>query len=91
MVYAFVTKNILEIQTGNDSARQIHKFNFGVLFKDFFKFYGYKIDYDEIIIKPNGRQFNINKKEFFKYQNILNLEKAENIASNYNYGYNVDL
>ena len=81
----------MEIPTGFDSIRQIHKFNFWVLFVDFFKFYDYKIDCDEIIIKPNGRQFYINKKEYFKYQNILNLEKAENIASNYNYSYNINL
>ena len=80
MVYAFNTKNILQIQTGFDSTMQIQKFNFGVLFEYFFKFYVYKIDYDEIIIKPNGRQIYINKKEYFKYQNILNYQKAGNIA-----------
>ena len=57
MVYAFVTENILEIQTSFDSVRQIHKFIFGVLFEDYFKFYGYKIDNDKIVIKQNGSQF----------------------------------
>jgi hypothetical protein len=91
MVYAFITKNVLEIQTGFVSAKQIHKFNFGVLFADFFKFYGYKIDYNEIIINPNGRQFYINKNEYLEYQKNLNLQIGENKVSNNNFGYNCNL
>jgi hypothetical protein len=44
MVYAFVTKNILEIQTGFDSAMQILRFNFGVLFEDFLSFMAIKLN-----------------------------------------------